>query len=88
MLRPVADGPGGAELAAVHDGECVTDAEQFGDIRADEEHGFPLGGKAADPFVDLDLTGDIDAARGLVEQKQVAIVVEQTGELDLLLVAS
>ncbi len=78
---------------AEHDRDAVADAEQLGQIAADEEHGLGrrAGGRAdelVDQRVDLRLARDVDAPGRLVEHEHVHAVIQQSREGDLLLVAA
>ncbi len=77
-----------ASTAAAHDGDAVADAEQLGEIRADHEDRLPLPRQPHDLRVDVALAADVDAARRLVEQEDVGIVMEEPSHGDLLLIAA
>ncbi len=77
-----------AQLAAAHDGDAVAHAEELGQVARHEQHRLAGERQAIDEAVDLRLAADVDAARGLVEEEDVDVVVEQAGERDLLLVAA
>lgn len=88
VFGPVAGGAGGDDAAAAHDGDGVADAEEFGEVGADEDDGFAGGGEFADEFVDLGFGGDVDAAGGFVEEKDLGVAVEEAADGDFLLVAA
>ncbi len=64
----------------------VADAEELGEIGADEEEGLSFRGEAVHPLVDLGFAQDVDAARRLVEKEDVGFLVEEPGQGDFLLV--
>ena len=82
-----------AQLSAVHDRDPIAQAEQLGKIAADHQDRFRrapgrVGDELVDQPVDLRLAADVDAARRLVEQQHVDVVVEQPRDRDFLLVAA
>ena len=96
VLRPVRAGRGGPSRPRHMTAIAVAEAEQLGQIAADHQHG-PAGVRVPSPRpdasrveqrVDLRLAADVDAARRLVEQQDVDVVVQQARERDLLLVAA
>ena len=72
----------------MEDGDPVADAEELGEVGADEEDGLAPGGQLADPFVDLGFADDVDAARRLVQEEDLGLLVEEPGQGHLLLVPS
>src|SRR5688500_7922407 len=86
--RPLANRPSGREPASSHHGEPVAQAEQLGEIRADDENGAASGGLARNGVVHVGLAADVDAARRLVEQQDVRLLVEEPADRDLLLIAA
>lgn len=88
MLGPLAGGTGGDDAAAAHDGDGVANAEEFGEVGADENDGFAGGGEFADEFVDLGLGGNVDAAGGFIEEQNFRLRMEQATDGNFLLVAA
>src|SRR5437773_1994416 len=94
VLVQLRGGAGLAEPAAAHDRDAVAEAEKLREVAADEQGrtGRPalagFGHQRVDEGVDLRLARDVDAARRLVEQKHVDVVMEQARDRDLLLVAA
>src|SRR5512134_1662951 len=84
---PLTGGPRGRQASAAHDCQPITESEQLGQVRADDEHRLALVGRAGNHLVDLRLAADVDAAGGFVEQQDVALLVHQPRERHLLLVA-
>ena len=65
-----------AKRAARHHGDPVADSEKLGKIRADDQDRLALRGQLADQAVDFGLGADIDAARRLVQEQNVGLLVE------------
>ena len=59
-----------------------------GQLRRDHDDRLALGRELVEQAVDLLLGADVDAARGLVEDQDVAVLDEPLGDDDLLLVAA
>ena len=83
--------------AAAHDRDAIAEAEQLGQVAADQTGPrsavASIGLRRRRPArrssaVDLRLAADVDAARRLVEQQDVDVVMQQPRERDLLLVAA
>src|SRR5215217_4034738 len=53
--------------------DAVTDAEELGKLRGDDDDGLPLGSQPVDDRVDLVLRADVDAAGGLVEDQDIGV---------------
>ena len=86
--RPLGAGPNGHELAPAHHADRVAEAEELGQVGADEDHRLSRGGQPADDLVDLRLAADVDPAGGLVEEEDPRRMLQEPGERDLLLVAA
>ena len=87
--RPLADRAHRRQPAAAHHREPVAEAEQLRQVGADHQHRLAAASAAsAMAVVDLRLAADVDAARRLVEQQDVGVLVQQPPERDLLLVAA
>ena len=81
------------EPAARHHRNPIADAEQLRQVAADEEHRLRGWSRRpahqlVDQRVDLRLAGDVDAARRLVEDEHVDVVMQQARDRHLLLVAA
>src|SRR5919109_4550270 len=87
VFGPLLGGTHLLEHPAAHDADGVTDPQQFGKIRTDEEDGLPFRGKLTDEPVDGRLAADVDPAGRFVEQQDFCGVMQQAPECDLLLVA-
>ena len=81
-------GPRAAELAPAHHRDAVADRRAAPGRARHHEHGLAARREPVDERVDLGAAADVDAARRLVEQEHVDVVVEQPRERDLLLVAA
>src|SRR6266513_3542577 len=77
---PLSRRANGRQHAAAHHADGVAHAQQFGQIRADEDDGFALRRQFVEQFVDLHLAADVDAPRRFVEQKYFGIVMQQSPE--------
>ena len=88
MFAAFVNGTRWTEATAIHDGDAVAYSEEFGQVTADEENGFALGGELVNQAVDVGFAGDVNAARGFVQKQAIHVVVEQAGERDFLLVAA
>ena len=88
MLGPLSGGADFDNVAAAHDGDGVADAEEFGEVRADKDDRFAIGGEFADEFVDLGFAGDVDAAGWFVEEEDFGLAMEEAADGDFLLVAA
>src|SRR6266567_2882300 len=86
--RPLVNRFCGGESTTAHDGQAITHAEKLRQIRTDHQDRSVLRGALRDRFIDLGLTPDVDAARRLVEQKHVSVLMKQTRERQLLLIAA
>ena len=87
VLRPLLNRPCRAQPPPVHHRQTVADTQQLRNVRTHKENRLAFGGQSADPFIDLDLAGDIDAAVGSSSKQDIAVVMQQPGELHFLLVA-
>jgi len=70
----------------VHDGQRVAHAQQFRQVTGDPEDGLALGGQLADEGVDVGLGAHVDAARRLVQEQHVGLLMQQPRQRHLLLV--
>ena len=77
---------GHATLAHHHD--AVAHAQDLRQLRGNHDDRLALVGERSQKLVDLALGADVDAARGLVEEQDIAIAIEPFGDHDLLLVAT
>jgi hypothetical protein len=73
---------------AAHDADGIADPHEFGQIRADEKDGFALRGQLAHQPVDLGFAADIDASRRLIQEQNPGLVMQQSADGDLLLIAA
>src|SRR5258706_376569 len=79
-------GPYGAQAAAHHDPDAVADSDQLGQVARHHEHGFAASRQLVNQAIDIGTAADVDAARRLVEQQDVDVLLEQARQRDLLLV--
>ena len=82
-----------AQTAALHDGDAIAEPEQFRKIAADHQHGARfvirrVGNERVDQPVNLRLAADVDPAGRFVENEDVDVVVQQSRDRDLLLIAA
>ena len=87
LLRGAARQDAGQPSLA-HDRDAVAETQNFGQFRGDDDDGAPFGGEAVEQLVDLALGADIDAARRLVEDQDIAVAQQPLGDDHLLLVAA
>src|ERR1051326_5980147 len=73
---------------ATHHSNAVTEAEQFRQIRTNNENGFAYLSASRDHFVNLGAAGDIYAARRFIEEQHVCILIQQARNRHLLLIAA
>src|SRR5262245_55010177 len=85
---PLGHRPRGAEAAARHHRQAVADAQQLRQVAADEQHRPAARRQLADQAVDLRLAAHVDAARRLVQQQHVRLLVQQPPQCHLLLIAA
>ena len=71
-----------------HNQDAICEPEDLGQLGRDDDHRFALGGEALDQSVDFRLGADIDAARRLVEQEDLAPGRDPAGDDALLLVSA
>ena len=83
MFAAFVNGACRAEATAVHDGDAVAYSEEFGQVTAYEEDGFALGGELVNQVVDVGFAGNVNAARGFVQEQAIYVVVEQGGRARL-----
>ena len=83
LARHFADDP-----AVPHDDDAVTDPDQLGHLRRDDDHRAALRRERGDEPVDLLLGADVDAARRLVDDDDARIELHHFGEQEFLLVAA
>ena len=88
MLGPFRRRPSRPEPAARHDRDAIAHPEQLGEVAADEQHSLRATDELVDERIDLRLAGHIDAARGLVEQQHVDIVMQESRKRHFLLVST
>ena len=88
MLGNVACGSRNTKLAAPHDRNAIADADQLGELARHDENRLAGEGEAVDQLIDLGLAADVDAAGWLIEEEDVHVVLEQSGEGNLLLVST
>src|SRR3954468_19213594 len=88
LFGPFAGGARCANDAAAHHRDRVANAEQFGKVGTDKDHGFSALSEFADQTINLRFAGDIDAARGFIEQKNIGFVMEKPTDRHFLLVAA
>ena len=94
MFVPLRDRPRRPQHAPAHDRYPIAERQKLGQIAADYQDGLAFAGVRldsnyfVDQGVDLRLARDVDAARRLVEDEYVDIVMQQAGERDLLLVTA
>ncbi len=70
------------------DQDPITHAQQFGQLRTDQDDADTLGGQLVHHFVDGVLGADVDAPGGLVEEHDPGIPEQPFADDDLLLVAA
>src|SRR5947209_1673907 len=78
----------GREHAAAHHSDAIADAHQLRQIRTDHENGFAGIGEPPDLAINVQLAANINAAGGLVKQKDVRVLMKQASECDFLLIAA
>ena len=76
------------DAAFAHHHDAVAHAQDLRQLRGDHHDRLALVGERAQQLVDLGLGADVDAARRLVEEQDVAIAHQPFGDHDLLLVAA
>src|SRR5437763_13032873 len=84
--RPLLDRARGGKPPATHHRQPVAHPEQFRQIRAHQQHRLALCGTARDRLVDLRPAADVDAARRLVEQQDLRVLMQQPADRHLLLI--
>src|SRR4030095_3455877 len=77
FLRPLLDRSNSGDFPTTHDGNAVTDAEEFRQVGADENDRLPIASQFANKFVNLRFAAHVDAARGFVEKQDFGVVMEQ-----------
>ena len=92
MLHDLLLGGGAREFgndgAVAHDEDAVGDLEELGEFGADHENGGAVAGKLVHEGEDFGFGGDVDAARGFVEEEDLRIAEKPLGDDNLLLVAA
>src|SRR5208283_2433804 len=86
-LVPLGPGPRGDELAAAHHADRVAEAEELGQVGANEDDRLARRGQAPDDLVDLRLAAHVDPSGGLVQDENPGRVEEEPRQRDPLLVA-
>src|SRR6476660_5247629 len=76
-----------ANPAVTHHENAVAEAENLRELRGDHDDGGAAREQLAHQPIYLDLAAHVDAARWLVEEKQLGVRVEPLRDHDLLLVA-
>ena len=76
------------EPALAHDGDPVAHAQDLRQLGRDHDDRLALGREVVQQLVDLVLRADVDAARRLVEDQDLAVPREPLRDDDLLLVAA
>jgi hypothetical protein len=71
-----------------HDKHAIGDADDLRKLGGDDDDRFTLCGEAFDQAVNLGFRSDVDSARRLVEQQDLAIRRNPTGDDRLLLVSA
>lgn len=74
--------------ALMDDVEAVAQVQKLRQFGRDEEHGRPILGQLFEQQVDLFLGPDINADRGVVEEKDPGRTGQAAGEQNLLLIAA
>ena len=74
--------------AFAHDDDAVAHAQDFGQLRRDHDDRLAFPSELVHQGVDFALGPDVDAARGLVENEDVAVADEPFRDDHLLLVAA
>src|SRR5262245_56623881 len=102
MFGPLRSRARRTEPAARHHRDAIADAEQYREIPADQQHGLRAepdrvldalygvsnGHQLVDQPVDLRLAADVDAARRLIQNEDIDVVVQQARERDFLLISA
>src|SRR5881296_720749 len=73
FLRGLAARQLAGDAALAHHEDAVAQAQHLGQLRRDHDDGLALRGQRVEQLVDLGLGADVDAARRLVEEKDVAV---------------
>src|ERR1700710_225473 len=68
--------------------DAIAEADDFGQLRADDDDRQALARELTDDAIDLHLGADIDAARRFVEDQRGARRIHPSAEQDLLLIAA
>ncbi len=71
----------------MHNGQAIAHAHQFRQIAADEKNCLALAGQLAHKAINLRFAADIDAPGWLVEQPNIRVLMKQSAERHLLLIA-
>src|SRR6185503_5328618 len=88
MFIPFSGGTNIRENTPMHHANRIANAEQFRNIGTHKKNGTAFRGEIEDPLIDLRFAADVDSARGLIEQQDARIVMKQSSDRDLLLIAT
>ena len=74
-------------MSAAHDANGITDPQQFGQVGTDKNDGLTLQGQLVYQLVDLRLAPDVNAAGRFIQKENISLMMQETANGDLLLVA-